>query len=61
VPKENNRRHKFALALGLITPLLIWAEIMQLIGTSALITIVAIIAIVLLFRLRKWVRTGKYQ
>ena len=61
VPKENNRRHKFALALGLITPLLIWAEIMQLIGTSALITIVAIIAIVLLSRLRKWVRTGKYQ
>lgn len=61
MPKVNNRRHKFALALGLITPLLIWAEIMQLIGASALITIVAIIAIVLLFKLRKWVRAGKYQ
>lgn len=61
VPKENNREHKFALALGLISPLLIWAGIMQLIGATELISIVILIAAILLYRLRGFVKTGRYQ
>lgn len=58
MPPVRNRRHKFALALGLITPLFVWAEVVQLIGLAQLITIVSIIGIAFLIRLRKWVKTG---
>lgn len=58
MPSRNNRKHKFALALGLITPLFVWAELVQIIGIARIITIVAVIALILLFKLRKWVKTG---
>ena len=60
MPPRNNRRHKFALAVGLLIPMFIWAELAQLIGIGQIITIVSIIGIILLFKLRKLVRTGKY-
>ena len=59
MPREDNRKQKFALSLGLITPLFVWAEFMQLFGVDQLITLVSVAGIVLLLRLRKWIRTGK--
>lgn len=53
MPSENNGRAKLSLAAGLVTPLLVWAELMEISGRVTFITIVAIIALVLLFRLRK--------
>ena len=60
MPSLNNRRHKFALAVGLLIPLFAWAELAQLIGIGQIITIVSIIGIIFLVKLRKLVRTGKY-
>lgn len=60
MPPTNNRRHKFALALGLIIPLFIWAELLQIIGVAYIITAVSIIAVILLLKLRKMVKSGKY-
>lgn len=56
MPPERNNKHGFYLAAGLVTPLLIWAEIMQLTGGFPLITIVTVIAIILLFKLRHVVK-----
>lgn len=58
MPANNNRRHKFALALGLITPLFVWAEFMQISDVSELITVVSVIAAILMLKLRRWVRDG---
>lgn len=58
MPARDNRRHRFALAVGLIIPLLAWAVLVQIIGLTVLSILVAIIAIVFLFKLRKWVRGG---
>lgn len=52
MPAENNRRHGLYLAAGLVTPLLGWAVIMEFAGTFPLIIIVAVIAVVLILRLR---------
>ncbi len=59
MPRENNRSHKFSLAVGLIIPLLFWAEFVQVIGIANLITIVTIIAIIFLFRLRSMINEKK--
>lgn len=59
MPPGNNRRHKFSLALGLITPLFVWAVLIQIIGAAEIITVVYIIAIALLLKLRTLVRTGE--
>ncbi len=58
MPSEENRRHKFALAVGLIAPLFVWAELVQIIGIARIISIVSVIAFFLLLRLRKLVITG---
>ena len=60
MPSHNNRRHKFALAVGLLIPLFAWSGLAQLIGIGQIITIVSIIGIILLLKLRSLVRTGKY-
>ncbi len=59
MPVDQNRKHKFALAMGLIAPLFVWGGLIQIIGVTNLISIVLVIAIVFLFRLRNWVRTGQ--
>ncbi len=56
MPSENNLKHKLMLAAGLITPLLVWAELMELIGTAPLITAAAVMALLFLLRLRNSVR-----
>lgn len=58
MPPTDNRRHKFSLAIGLIIPLFVWAEAVQILGIARIITVVSIIAVILLLKLRKWVRTG---
>ena len=59
MPGKNNRRHKYALAVGLITPLFVWAELVQIIGIAPLITVVSVIGIIFLLKLRKLVKTGQ--
>ncbi len=56
MPRKNNRKHKFALAVGLITPLFVWAELMQIIGIAPLITVVSIIGLLFLIKLRNLVK-----
>lgn len=56
MPSEENRRHLFIFAIGLIVPLLAWAELVEIIGIAPLITIATVIAIILLLKLRSMVR-----
>ncbi len=55
MPPESNDREKAALAYGLVTPLLVWAELMELIGMGPMITVVTVIALVFLLKLRSMV------
>ncbi len=57
MPPSENRKHKFSLALGMITPFFFWAEFLQFTGGSLLITLVVIVALVMLNRLRKLVNS----
>ncbi len=59
MPEHDNRKHKFALAIGLITPLFVWAELVQLLGIARVITVVSIIAIIFLLKLRKLVKKDR--
>lgn len=52
LPTEENDRHVLYLATGLLVPLFIWAELMELTGGVPMISAVTVIAIVLLLRLR---------
>ncbi len=56
MPGKDNRVHKFALAIGLITPLFVWAELVQVLGIARIITVVSIIAFVFLLKLRNLVK-----
>lgn len=56
MPATDNRRHKFALAIGLIVPLFVWAGLVQVIGLANIIIVVAIIAFIFLLKLRKLVK-----
>lgn len=57
IPAERNSRHVFNFVIGAVIPLLVWAEIVQLIGIAPLITVVTVIAIYLLLRLKKMVKS----
>lgn len=57
LPERDNRKHKFALALGLITPLFVWAETIQIFGVNIIISTVTVIAIIFLLKLRKLVNS----
>ncbi|MHB1506628.1 MAG: hypothetical protein ACYCUZ_01000 [Cuniculiplasma sp.] len=53
LPAQDNQKELFSLAFGLLTPLLIWAEFVELTGIVPLITTITLIALVFIFRLRK--------
>lgn len=56
MPFKQNDRHRMALAIGLLIPLLAWAELMELSGSVPLISAVVIFAIIFLLKLRSMVK-----
>ncbi|MCL4332821.1 MAG: hypothetical protein M1162_04835 [Candidatus Thermoplasmatota archaeon] len=61
LPTHNNDRELFSLALGLLTPLLVWAEIVELAGLAPFITVVTLISIAFISRLRKMVNNRAFS
>ncbi len=57
MPRKDNRGHKFALAIGLLTPLFVWAELVQVLGIARIITVVSLIAIIFLLKLRGLIKS----
>lgn len=57
MPRKDNLGHKFALAIGLLTPLFVWAELVQVLGIARIITVVSLIAIIFLLKLRGLIKS----
>lgn len=57
MPGESNEKEKLYLAIGLITPLLGWSVLMEMIGLTPLIMVVTAIAIVFLYKLKKMMKS----
>lgn len=57
MPEKSNERHRYALAFGLLIPLLAWAELMEISGMIRLISFVTIFAVIFMLKLRSMIKS----